>query len=171
MSLYTREVFRSKKPPISCPPSCLPSLLILCTQIKASTPFYCSLQPAHTLPYTLAWLPGGPFNSTSDIVRSHEDFIKALRLVPSIVTSLWNLTGASAALLPMHLSSFKVIQQFKLQISGFQTSWDLTIRHLIWIWKQALGTSLNQETFCPFTTSLGYQTLRAGMVYNFQTTL
>ena len=43
--------------------------------------------------------------------------LEAARFVFRIVWSLWNLTGTSAALLPMCLSNFKAIQQFKVPIS------------------------------------------------------
>ena len=47
-----------------------------------------------------------------------------------IVRSLWNLTGTSAALLPMFLSNFKAIRQFKVQISwlrDFTRSYNKTL--------------------------------------------
>ena len=43
--------------------------------------------------------------------------LETARLVFRIVRSLWNLTGTSAALLPMCLSNFKAIRRFKVQIS------------------------------------------------------
>ena len=49
--------------------------------------------------------------SGSDII------IRARHLVFRIVRSLWNLTGTSAAVLPMCLSNFKAIRQFKVPIS------------------------------------------------------
>ena len=43
--------------------------------------------------------------------------LEAARFVFIIVRSLWNLTGTPAALLPMCLSNFKAIRQFKVPIS------------------------------------------------------
>ena len=43
--------------------------------------------------------------------------LEAARFVFEIVRSLWNLTGTSAALLPICLSNFKAIRQFKVPIS------------------------------------------------------
>ena len=43
--------------------------------------------------------------------------LEVARFVSRIVRSLWNLTGTSAALLPMCLSNFKAIGQFKVPIS------------------------------------------------------
>ena len=43
--------------------------------------------------------------------------LEAARFVFRIVRSLWNLTGTSAAVLPMCLSNFKAIWQFKVPIS------------------------------------------------------
>ena len=49
--------------------------------------------------------------------------LEAVRLVLWIIASLWNLTGALAALLPRCLSNFRVIEQFQIQILQF---WDFT---------------------------------------------
>ena len=43
--------------------------------------------------------------------------LEAAKLVFIIVWSLWNLTGTSAALLPMCLSNFKAMRKLKLSIS------------------------------------------------------
>ena len=43
--------------------------------------------------------------------------LEVARFVFRIVRSLWNLTGTSAALLPMCLSNFEAIRQFKVPIS------------------------------------------------------
>ena len=43
--------------------------------------------------------------------------LEAARFVFRIFRSLWNLTGTSAAVLPVCLSNFKAIQQFKVPIS------------------------------------------------------
>ena len=45
--------------------------------------------------------------------------LEAARLVDWIIASLWNLTGTSAAVLPMCLSTFKAIGEF-IQISRFR---------------------------------------------------
>ena len=55
--------------------------------------------------------------------------LEAARFVFRIVRSLWNLTGTSAALLPMCLSNFKAMRQFKVPISwlrDFTRSYDKT---------------------------------------------
>ena len=49
--------------------------------------------------------------------RKISSSLEATRFVFRIVRSLWNLTGTSAAVLPMCLSSFKAIRQFKVRIS------------------------------------------------------
>ena len=43
--------------------------------------------------------------------------LEAARFVFRIFRSLWNLTGTSAAVLPVCLSNFKAIRQFKVPIS------------------------------------------------------
>ena len=48
--------------------------------------------------------------------------LEAARLVDEIIISIWNLTGASAALLPMSLSNFKAITHFLIQISRLRPS-------------------------------------------------
>ena len=55
--------------------------------------------------------------------------LEAARFVFRIVPSLWNLTDTSAALLPMCLSNFNAIRQFKVPISwlrDFTRSYDKT---------------------------------------------
>ena len=49
--------------------------------------------------------------------RKISSSLEAARFVFRIVRSLWNLTGTSAAVLPMCLSNFKTIRQFKVPIS------------------------------------------------------
>ena len=60
--------------------------------------------------------------------------LEAARLVVYIITSLWHLTGTSAALLPMCLSNFRAIGRFWIQISRLR---DITIRRLIGYWNGA----------------------------------
>ena len=55
--------------------------------------------------------------------RKISSSLEAARFVFRIVRSLWNLTGTSAAVLPMCLSNFKAIRQFKVPISWLR---DLT---------------------------------------------
>ena len=70
------------------------------------------------------WCPGGIRNQGTPsqyqkrrlIVRSRE-VSKPRDFVFRISRSLWNLTDTSAALLPMCLSNFKAIRQFKVPIS------------------------------------------------------
>ena len=52
--------------------------------------------------------------------------LEAARFVFRIVRSLWNLTGTSAAVLPMCLSNCKAIRQFKVPISWLR---DFTISY------------------------------------------
>ena len=55
--------------------------------------------------------------------------LEAARLVVKIIASLWNMTGASAAVLPRCLSNFRAIAQFQIQISrlrDFRRSYDKT---------------------------------------------
>ena len=60
----------------------------------------------------------GPVSiSKKTYFRKISSSLEAARLVFRIVRSLWNLTGTSAALLPMCLSNFKAIRRFKVQIS------------------------------------------------------
>ena len=49
--------------------------------------------------------------------RKISSSLEAARFVFRIVRSFWNLTGTSAAMLPMCLSNFKTIRQFKVPIS------------------------------------------------------
>ena len=68
--------------------------------------------------------------------RKISSSLEAARFVFRIVRSLWNLTGTSAAVLPMCLSNFKAIRQFKVPISwlrDFTRSYDKTsFRILRW---------------------------------------
>ena len=59
--------------------------------------------------------------------RKISSSLEAAIFVFRIVRSLWNLTGTSAAVLPMCLSNFKTIRQFKVTISrlrGFTRSYE-----------------------------------------------
>ena len=62
--------------------------------------------------HTDPWAPS-QYPKRRLFVRSRE----VSRFVFRIVRSLWNLTGTSAALLPMCLSNFKAIRQFKVPFS------------------------------------------------------
>ena len=67
--------------------------------------------------------------SDKTVYRKISWSLEAARFVFRIVRSLWNLTGTSAALLPMCLSNFKAIRQFKVPISllrDFARSYDKT---------------------------------------------
>ena len=67
--------------------------------------------------------------------------LEVARFVFRIVRSLWNLTGTSAAFLPMCLSNFKAIRQFKVPISwlrDFTRSYDKTS---FWILRRGPGTA------------------------------
>ena len=58
----------------------------------------------------------------------------AARLVVWIITSLWNLTGTSAALLlPRCLPNFRAIILFEYKSRSFETTRNLTIRCLVLI--------------------------------------
>ena len=72
--------------------------------------------------------------------------LEAAKFVFRIVRSLWNLTGTSAAVLPMCPSNFKAIQQFKVPISwlrDFTRSYEKTSLHILrrgpgWTWTDAM---------------------------------
>ena len=64
------------------------------------------------------------------IIRSSSWSLKAARLIVWIISSLWNLTGTSAALLPRCLPNFKLIVQLENKSCGFRTLWDLAIKRL-----------------------------------------
>ena len=71
--------------------------------------------------------------------RKISQSLEAAKFVFRIVQSLWNLTGTSAALLPMCLSSSKAMRWFKLPISrlrDFTRSYDKTS---YWILKRDPG--------------------------------
>ena len=59
--------------------------------------------------------PVSIFDKTS--YRKISQSLEAAKFVFRIVRSLWNLTGTSAAMLPMCLSNFKAMRQSKLPIS------------------------------------------------------
>ena len=83
--------------------------------------------------------------------RKISSSLEAARLVFRIVRSLWNLTGTSAALLPMCLSNFKAIRRFKVQISWlrvFTRSYEKTSFRILrrgpehrkpWVWLELVG--------------------------------
>ena len=68
--------------------------------------------------------------------------LEVARLIFRTIALIWNLTGASAAPLPMCLSNFRAIGQSKHNSRGFKTSRDLTIRRLIGYWNGALAPKL-----------------------------
>ena len=73
--------------------------------------------------------------------------LEAAGLVAWIIVSLWNLTGASAAVLPRCLSSFKVIGQFWIQISrlrDFARSYNMTSYRIL---KQDPGHPLYTDQY------------------------
>ena len=79
----------------------------------------------------------GPVSiSDKTVYRKISWSLEAARFVFRIVRSLWNLTDTSTALLPMCLSNFKAIRQFKVPISwlrDFARSYDNTsFRMLRW---------------------------------------
>ena len=78
---------------------------------------------------SLHWSQGPVSISDKTSYRKISQSLEVARFVFRIVRSLWNLTGTSAALLPMCLSNFKAIRQFKEPISGlrdFTRSYDKT---------------------------------------------
>ena len=64
-----------------------------------------------------AWNQGPVSISEKTFFRKISLSLEAARFVIRIVRSLWNLTDTSAAVLPMCLSNFKAIRQFKIPIS------------------------------------------------------
>ena len=65
----------------------------------------------------LVWVQGPVSISEKTSFHKISSSLEAARFVFRIVRSLWNLTGTSAAVLPMCLSNFKAIRQFKVPIS------------------------------------------------------
>ena len=75
--------------------------------------------------------------------------LEAARFVFRSVRSLWNLTGTSAALLPMCLSNFKAIRQFKVLFSrlrDFARSYEKTSFRIL---RRGTGSPLDQMIACP----------------------
>ena len=66
---------------------------------------------------SLEWFLLCAFLSYEERFRAPSQYPKRNGFVFRIVRSLWNLTGTSAAMLPMCLSNFKAIRQFKVPIS------------------------------------------------------
>ena len=83
--------------------------------------------------------------------------LEATRFVFRIVPSFWNLTGTSAALLPMCLSNFKAIRQFKVPISwlrDFTRSYEKTsfriLRRGPGIWTRINNCILQNTAGCNY---------------------
>ena len=92
-----------------------------------------------------------PFCYTAQIVVISHTCIcigpSTARFVFKVVRSLWNLTGTSAALLPMCLSNFKAIRQFKVPISWLRDFTRSGDRRLFGYWDGAqVGVSLHLAT-------------------------
>ena len=64
---------------------------------------------------------------------------EAARLDVIMIVSLWNLTGISAALLPMCLSTFRMIGKVWTQSHRFETSRDLAVRRQSRLVNRGLG--------------------------------
>ena len=84
--------------------------------------------------------------------------LEAAIFVFRIVRSLWNLTGTSAAQLPMCLSNFKVIRTFNTWSRICEALRDLTIRRLIYIsdietgpWLRCVKSNHRKATFNVFS--------------------
>ena len=96
--------------------------------------------------------------------------LEAAKFVFRIVRSLWNLTGTSAAVLPMCLSNFKAIQQFKVSISwlrDFTRSYEKTSFRILrqgpgWPWTDAVMEtgSIRLSTLRPVANNLLNDALR-----------
>ena len=65
--------------------------------------------------------------------------LEATRFVSRIFQSLWNLTGTSAALLPMWLSNFKAMRRFKLSIPRLRDFTRSYYKTSYWILKRGPG--------------------------------
>ena len=96
----------------------------------------------------------GPI-SISDKMLYHKisQSLEAARLVFRIVRSLWNLTGASAAALPMFLSNFKVMW-LNYQSRSFETSRRDPTRRLIGYWngvREEIWVNLPKDTMHTYT--------------------
>ena len=97
--------------------------------------------------------------------RSRFRSLNATRFVFRIVRSLWNVTGTSAALLPMYLSDSKVIWWFKLLISrlwDFMRSYDKTSYRIL---KQGLGRGHMWWTPLPGTRLADSWSINCHFVY------
>ena len=87
--------------------------------------------------------------------------LEVARFVFRIVRSLWNLTGTSAAVLPMCRCACQISKRYdnlKDQSRGFETLRDLTKRRLFGYWDGALNHSdgkLGQYNCCWWPGSLG----------------
>ena len=66
---------------------------------------------------SVLWSQGPVSISEKTSFRKISKSLEATRFVFRIVRSLWNFIGTSAAVLPMCLSNFKAIRQFKVPIS------------------------------------------------------
>ena len=97
--------------------------------------------------------------------RKISSSLEAARFVFRIVRSLWNLTGTSAAVLPMCLSNFKTIRQFKVPISWLRVFTRSCEKTSFRILRRGPGSDpkLTQRSVCKVwsmqLTSLGYYLL------------
>ena len=78
--------------------------------------------------------------------------LKVTRFVFKIVQSLWNFTDTSATLLLRQIS--KQCNNLNYQSHVFESSWDLTMRHLIGYWKGVLIPGLKSRDIHKTTQSL-----------------
>ena len=69
--------------------------------------------------------------------KSHRKCFLYIKLGVEIIVLLWNVTGASAALLSRHLSTLEQLDNSKLIYRGFETSQDLAVRCLMASWIKA----------------------------------
>ena len=95
------------------------------------------------------WSCLGPVSiSEKTSFRKISSSLEAARFVFRIVRSLWNLTGTSAAVLPMCLSNFKTIRQFKVQISwlrDFTRSYEKTSFRIL---RRGPGSVFSKKLSC-----------------------
>ena len=91
--------------------------------------------------------------------------LEAARSGVKMLVSLWNLTGASAAMLPSRLPNFRAMGNSNRQFLVFETLQDLTTRRLtrywialwitcpyFWIWYQLVQVNMmTTDTLSPFS--------------------
>ena len=118
---------------------------------------YISNMPTDALaPWDIVLVFQGPISISDE--TSHRKIswsLEAARWIVWVITSLWNLTGTPAAVLPMCLSNFKAIVQYsKYKSRGFQTLRDLTMKCLVGYWNGARYANSIHHTVLQFALEI-----------------